>query len=159
MAETIEEPASGLLALTSDSLAHVLQLLPPADLCRFTLLRSSPRGFHTGARDGLCRQPGGDPGANLKTISHMCHLILVAFVWELAEETIDLPLGCLQGGEGSRFEIRVSLRMLCSLAILSRFLFQPAQPRRGFTPTPIPDRHSATYSLEEDGRLDSCFVV
>jgi hypothetical protein len=25
--------------------------------------------------------------------------ILVAFVWELTKETIDLPLGCLQGGE------------------------------------------------------------
>ena len=28
-----------------------------------------------------------------------CHPILVAFVWELTEETIDLPLACLQGGE------------------------------------------------------------
>ena len=30
-----------------------------------------------------------------------CHPILVAFVWELTKETIDLPLGCLQGGVGS----------------------------------------------------------
>ena len=44
-----------------------------------------------------CR-PGGDPGANLKSISHRCHPILVAFVWELANETIHLPRGCLQGG-------------------------------------------------------------
>jgi len=36
--------------------------------------------------------------ANLKSIPHRCHPILVAFVWELTEETIDLPLGCLQGG-------------------------------------------------------------
>ena len=41
---------------------------------------------------------GGDvdrdnPGANLKSISHRCHPILVAFVWELTRETIDLPLG------------------------------------------------------------------
>ena len=36
--------------------------------------------------------------ANIKSISHRCHPILVAFVWELTEETIDLPLGCLQGG-------------------------------------------------------------
>ena len=41
-----------------------------------------------------------DSGANLKSISHRCHPILVAFAWELTEETIDLPLGCLQGGAG-----------------------------------------------------------
>ena len=37
--------------------------------------------------------------ANLKSISRRCHPIQVAFVSELTEETIDLPLGCLQGGE------------------------------------------------------------
>ena len=42
--------------------------------------------------------PGGNPVANLKSISYRCRLILVAFVWELTEEIIDLPLGCLQGG-------------------------------------------------------------
>ena len=42
--------------------------------------------------------PGGNPGANLKSFSHRCHLILVAFVWELTKETIELPLGCLQCG-------------------------------------------------------------
>ena len=42
--------------------------------------------------------PGGNPGANLESISHRCHPILVAFVWELTKETIHLPLGCLQGG-------------------------------------------------------------
>ena len=42
--------------------------------------------------------PGGNPGANLKSISHRCHLFEVAFVWELTNETIHLPLGCLQGG-------------------------------------------------------------
>ena len=36
--------------------------------------------------------------ANLKSISHRCHLFEVAFVWELTKETIHLPLGCLQGG-------------------------------------------------------------
>ena len=36
--------------------------------------------------------------ANLKSISHRCHPILVAFVWELTKATIYLPLGCLQGG-------------------------------------------------------------
>jgi len=36
--------------------------------------------------------------ANLESISHRCHPILVAFLWELTKETIDLPLSCLQGG-------------------------------------------------------------
>ena len=45
--------------------------------------------------------PGGNPGANLKSISHRCYLFEVAFVWELTNETIVLPLGCLQGGPGS----------------------------------------------------------
>ena len=47
----------------------------------------------------MVRHPGGNPGTNLKSISHRCHPILVAFVWEVTKETIDLPLGCLQGGE------------------------------------------------------------
>jgi len=38
-------------------------------------------------------RPGGNPGENLKSISHICHPILVAFVWELTEEIIYLPLG------------------------------------------------------------------
>jgi len=42
--------------------------------------------------------PGGNPGANLRSISHKYHLFEVAFVWELTKETIVLPLGCLQGG-------------------------------------------------------------
>ena len=41
---------------------------------------------------------GGNPGTNLKSISHRCYLFEVAFVWELTKETIHLPLGCLQGG-------------------------------------------------------------
>ena len=41
---------------------------------------------------------GRNPGADLKSISHRCHPILVAFVREVTKETIDLPLGCLQGG-------------------------------------------------------------
>ena len=31
--------------------------------------------------------PGGNPGANLKPITHRCHPILVAFLWELTKET------------------------------------------------------------------------
>ena len=41
--------------------------------------------------------PGVELGANLKSISHRCHLFEVAFVWELTKETFHLPLGCLQG--------------------------------------------------------------
>ena len=40
--------------------------------------------------------PGGNPGANLKSISHRCHTILVASSRELTKETINMPLGCLQ---------------------------------------------------------------
>ena len=47
---------------------------------------------------GFRCHPGGNPGANLKSIPHRCHPILVAFVRELTKETIKLPLGCLQGG-------------------------------------------------------------
>ena len=46
--------------------------------------------------------PSGNPGANLKSISHICHPILVAVVWELTKEAINFPLGCLQGGSGWR---------------------------------------------------------
>ena len=42
--------------------------------------------------------------ANLKSIAHRCHLFEVAFVWELTEETIQLPLGCLQGGSAHAVE-------------------------------------------------------
>ena len=38
-------------------------------------------------------------GANPKSISHRCHPILVAFVWELSKKNINLPLVCLQGGK------------------------------------------------------------
>ena len=40
-------------------------------------------------RSGLTQvHPGSNPGANIKSISHRCHPILVAFVWELTNETI-----------------------------------------------------------------------
>ena len=46
----------------------------------------------------VSNHPGVELRANLKSISHRCHLFEVAFVWELTKETIHLPLGCLQGG-------------------------------------------------------------
>ena len=47
---------------------------------------------------GLLTHPGGNPGANLKSISHRCFLREVSYQWVLTEETICLPLSCLQGG-------------------------------------------------------------
>ena len=51
------------------------------------------------------RHLGVNPGANIKSNPHRCHPIVVAFVCELTEETINMPLGCLQGGEWSDLEI------------------------------------------------------
>ena len=42
--------------------------------------------------------PGGIPVTNLQSISRKCYLFEVALLWELTEETITLPLSCLQGG-------------------------------------------------------------
>jgi len=57
--------------------------------------RRCPVPRHVGMRGAAKRsRPGGNPGANHKSISHRCHPILVAFVWDLTKETIDLPLGC-----------------------------------------------------------------
>ena len=46
----------------------------------------------------MSTHPQATQGQNLKSVSHRCHPILVAFVRELTRETIDLPLGCLLGG-------------------------------------------------------------
>ena len=43
--------------------------------------------------------PGGNPEANLQSISHKCKLFEVAIVWESTKVIVDLPLGCLQGGK------------------------------------------------------------
>ena len=47
---------------------------------------------------GTILHPGGNPGGNLKSISHRCYPNLAAFVWDLTKETINLHLGYLQGG-------------------------------------------------------------
>ena len=47
---------------------------------------------------GFHNHPRGNLGADIKSISHRCHLQQVSFEWELTQETIYLPLGCLQGG-------------------------------------------------------------
>ena len=68
--------------------------------------RWTPGGSNDRGREGLNESHlGGNPGANLKSISHRCYHREVAFEWELTEETIYLSLGCLRGrvcvGEGS----------------------------------------------------------
>ena len=72
-----------------------LRCRPPQLGCR----RDGPADGHATRWIAESRHhPGGNPGANLKSISHRCHPILVAFVWELTKETIDLPLGRLAPG-------------------------------------------------------------
>ena len=46
-------------------------------------------------------RPGVELKEKFESISHRFHPILVAFVWELTQETNVSPLGCLQGGKGS----------------------------------------------------------
>ena len=50
------------------------------------------------ARVHIESYPGGNPVANLKSISHRFYLRDVVCEWELTKESICLPLGCLQGG-------------------------------------------------------------
>ena len=57
-------------------------------------------GVGESRRSGVGIHPGVELRANLKSISHRCYLFEVAFVWDLTKETIDLPVGCLQGGQG-----------------------------------------------------------
>ena len=58
--------------------------------------RAAPGGGRT--RAILGHPPWRQPGADLKSISHRCYLREVVFEWELTQETICLPLSCLQGG-------------------------------------------------------------
>jgi len=51
------------------------------------------RKLNVGLNPTVTLHPGVNPGANLKSISHRCHPILAAFVWELTKHTIDFPLG------------------------------------------------------------------
>ena len=54
------------------------------------------------------QHPGGNQGANIKSITHRCYLREAAFEWELTKETMYLPVGCLRvvksGGYGRQVE-------------------------------------------------------
>ena len=49
-------------------------------------------GLHIALDRYQALHPEVELRANLRSIFHRCHLFEVAFVWELAEETIHLPL-------------------------------------------------------------------
>ena len=61
-------------------------------------MRGPPQVMSARAAPPSSHHPDGNPEANLKSISHRCYLREAAFQWELTKATIDLPLGCLQGG-------------------------------------------------------------
>jgi len=85
-----------LLFLQRGETVPVMFSLPPLKLHPYSLSKSQENPKYPPSN--LVCHPGGNPGAKLKSISHRCHPILVAVVWELTKETIELPLGCLQGG-------------------------------------------------------------
>ena len=75
----------------------VMRDFPADDPKRYSWLRAARKSYQVPAPDPY-PHPGGNPGANLRSISHRCYLEEVAFVWELTKETVVLPPGCLQGG-------------------------------------------------------------
>ena len=54
-------------------------------------VRSSQSASHATSSSHPRYHPGGNPGANLKSISHRCHTILVACVWELTKKPSICP--------------------------------------------------------------------
>ena len=78
--------------------------------------------------------PGGNPGANLKSIFQRCHPMLVAFVRELTKETINLPPGCLQGGESLDKKAAPSTTdRRASVVLEAAFLLKPKRVTRSVT--------------------------
>ena len=65
----------------------------------------------------LAHHPGVESRANLKSVSHRCHLFEVAFVWELTKDAIDLPLCCLQGGLWAIQGLAVKVQHRCTSLI------------------------------------------
>ena len=87
--------------------------------------------------------PGGNPGANLKSISHRCPLILVAFVWELTKEIIILTLGCLQGGapQCSTPALRPRLTLIHTFIHTNSATMNPPSPISGIKASSIRPLH------------------
>ena len=112
--------------------------------------------------------PGGNPRAKLKSMSHRCHPILVAFVWELTKETFHLPMGCLQGGE--KAVRRPSVKWVGSRYACVRDVYnqqrkrssaqRPFTPSQCFTshanptPSPPPRRHRTLLPAIENRMLE-----
>ena len=71
--------------------------------------------------------------ANLKSISHRCRPILVAFVWVLTKETIHLPRGCLQGGSPARASAVSGAGAGAHLCFFFFFFTLVAGPRRSLS--------------------------
>ena len=100
--------------------------------CLFTVvtgLTSTARSwsmFRCSLRSHSLFHPGIEMRANLKSISHRFHLLQVAIVWELNEETIHLPLGCLWEATLTAYSsstFRCSGRSVCLSVFLSVCLF------------------------------------
>ena len=70
------------------------------NLCVFPprLTHKDTETLETFPLSSATNHPGGNPGANPKSMSHICYLRGVAFEWELTKETIFLPMSCLQSG-------------------------------------------------------------
>jgi len=65
----------------------------------------APRAPTPHTLDPVDCHPGGNPGANLKSISHRCHPILVAFACELTKETNICPWVASRAVSCSRFAL------------------------------------------------------
>jgi len=87
------------------SLRGRLSLSAPQKPCGCTPPSVSPYSDTRGPALSSLTHPGGNQGANLKSISHRCHPILVAVVWELTKKNIlfapGLPPGSLSSLTGS----------------------------------------------------------
>ena len=83
------------------------------------LTNSGPTGTRPRSlSSSVSTHPGGNPGANLESISHSCYLREVEFEWDLNKETIYFPLGFLQGGLG-----QTATASLLSFAVHLRLAF------------------------------------
>ena len=97
--QNIEDVLEQLTTVTASALHEVCAPHTLTELCEphklTDCLTSSPQ---TRLPLSMRCHPGGNPGANLKPISHRCYIRKVAFARELTKEIILLPTGCLQGG-------------------------------------------------------------